>query len=107
MHAPEIVRIRAQLFAAAIGDPKIVFKAQPAATRPVNARLNGEHHAFANSARARLMPIRWLMRAGANSVADGVRRLPGVSPFRNSRTDQVIQLRKARSVSCETHGFVE
>src|SRR5215470_12924636 len=107
MHTPEIIGIRAQLFAAAIGDPKIVFEAQPTATWPVNARLDSENHSFANCARARLMRIGWLVRAGANSVTDGVRWLAGVSPFCNSGANQVIQLGKACSVLCKAYGFVE
>src|SRR5712691_764147 len=103
----KIVRVRAELFVAVAGNPEIVFQAQPAPAGPVNARLDGQNHALADGAAARLMRIGILVSAGAHSVANGMRWLAGIAAFGDPRTDQAIELRQAGPIDREAHGFFE
>ena len=49
----KIVGVGAQFLVAVLGDQEIVLQAQAAAARPINSRLDGQHHILASSCRAR------------------------------------------------------
>jgi phenylacetate-coenzyme A ligase PaaK-like adenylate-forming protein len=73
------VRERGELFRTVRGDEEVVLDAQAAALRPVDPRLDRQHHALADLAAGGLVRVGRLVRAGADAVADRVRRLAGVA----------------------------
>src|ERR1035437_497415 len=103
----EIVWVGAQLLVAGFGDQKIVFQTQASAARPVNARLDCQHHAFFYSAGACLVRVGPLVGAGTDAVADGVGGLSGVSTFGDARSNELVEFGKARSRAREGNGAVE
>src|SRR5438094_6441344 len=103
----EVVGERAQLLVAAGGDPEIIFQAQAAAAGPVNSGFDGENHSFADCTCARLMRVGRLVSARTNAVADGMRRLSGISAFGDTPAHEAIEFGKAGAVTREGAGFVE
>jgi hypothetical protein len=87
---PEIIGIRAQLFVTGFGDKKIVFQAQPTSARPVNTRLDSQHHVLSHGATSGLMCVGKFVRPRAYTVTYCVRGLARISAFGNSSPDQTI-----------------
>jgi hypothetical protein len=103
----EIVWISAKLLVALICDQEVIFQPQSAAARPVNSRLDGQHHSLPDGAGPCLMRKRGFVRSSADAMADGMGRLPRISTFGKSRANQAIQLRETRSITREHYRFVE
>src|SRR5437868_1414807 len=102
----EVVRIGAELLVASAGDVEAILDAQSPAFRPINARLDREHHALADRSRAGLMRIRRFVRTRANAMCHRMRRLPGVSALRDTGTDESIEFRQGSSSARKISSFV-
>src|ERR1700680_5298041 len=89
----EIIRVSTEFFVAVLRDQEVIFEAEPAAARPVNPRLDRQHHSLFHGSRSRLMRVRRLVRPCAYTVADRMRRLSWIASFGNARANQPIQLR--------------
>src|SRR5579859_7724244 len=103
----KIVWIGAKLFVAAAGDVEVVFQAQAAAAGPVDSGLDSQHHAFFHRTRARLVRVRGLMRPRSNPMTDGMGGLSGIAAFRNTSSDQAVQLRETGAIPREHYRLVE
>src|SRR5215468_4998694 len=79
----KVVWIAAQLLVAAVGDQEVVLQTQSPAARPVNSRLDCQHHPLSDRARPCLMRKRWFMRACTDTMADGMRGLTRIPPLRD------------------------
>src|SRR6516225_609942 len=79
----------------------------PSTARPIDARLDRQHHALTHGPLPRLMCIWRFMRSRADAVTDRVRRLPRISALGNARPHQAIQIGKTRPVTRMIDGFVE
>src|SRR5439155_16049082 len=75
-----------------------------AAAVPVRAGLDREHHPRLDRPAARLVGVRRLVRAGADAVADRVRRLARVAGLRETVADQPVELGEARAGAGEVDG---
>src|SRR6266436_1434923 len=104
---PKIIRIRAKLLIPRVRNPKIVFQAQAAATRPVNPRLNRQNHSLANRSRTGLMRIGRFVGASSNAMTDRMRRLAGITTLGNPRPRQAVQFREARAILRIRSRFIE
>src|SRR5208283_5728053 len=98
---------RAQLLVAFPGDPEVVFEAKSTATRPIDGRLDSQHHAFANCARSSLVCVGRLMSASSHTVADRVGWLTRISSFGDARPNQAVQFRQTRAILGVTRSFAE
>src|SRR5205807_7310779 len=79
LNSDDPVREGGELLGAGGGDEEVVLEAEAAALGPVDARLDRQHHALADLAATRLVGVPRLVRAGADTMADGVRRLPRIA----------------------------
>src|SRR5215470_19472641 len=103
----KIVRIGAQLLVPVVCDQEVVLEAQSPTARPVNSRLDCQHHPFANRTCPRLMCKWWLMRASTDTMTNGMRWLARVPTLCKSCAHQAIHLRKTCSIVRESNRFVE
>src|SRR5579872_2455248 len=103
----KIVRISAQLFIACIGNQKVIFDAQAAAARPINSRLDRQHHPFFNGAFSRLMGIGKLVRPRAHAVTNGMGGLSWVSAVRNPRPNQTIKFGEVSAIPRKRNCLIE
>src|SRR5206468_2945109 len=88
---------RGELLGAFVGDEEVVLDAQPAALRPVDARLECQHHAGLELAATSLMRVGGLVCARADAVAEGMGGLPRVAHRGDPLTCDAVELRQARS----------
>src|SRR4051812_48056857 len=102
---PKIVRIGAQFFVPDIGDPKIVFEAKSPAARPIDSRLERQHHALPHSPCAGLVRIGLLVRAGTYSVTDRMGGLSRISAFRDAGSNQPVEFGKSGTVANKRCAF--
>src|ERR1022692_1082698 len=103
----KVIRISAQFLVAGLGDQKIVFQPKATAPGPVNARFDREHHSFFYGSGAGLVGIRPLVRARADTVANGMRRLSRIATFGDAGANQFVELGKAGAVACERNCLSE
>ena len=92
------------------GSPSVTsqlsFDAQAAAALPVDPRLDREHHSLADRARAGLVRVGRLVRAGADAVRDGMRRLTGVAGLGDAGANEPVELGQVGPVAAVSHRAV-
>src|SRR5271155_776834 len=103
----EIIWICTHFFVTRFSDQKIVFQTQTSAAGPVNAGFDRQHHSLFYCACSGLVRIRPFVSAGANAMANGMRRLSGISAFGDAGAYELVEFREAGAVVRETNGTVE
>src|SRR5215831_8174302 len=103
----KVVWIAAKLLVAAVCDQEVVFQTQSPAARPVDSRLDRQHHPLSDRARPCLMRKRWFVRPCTDTMADGMRGLTRITALRDPRAHQAIQRRKTCPVTRKPDCFVK
>src|SRR5438105_1860593 len=93
----EVVGKATELLVAVARDQVVVLEPEAAAAVPVDAGLDREHHPLEDLAAAGLVGIGRLVRAGADAVADRMRRLTRVTRLGDPSADHPVELREARA----------
>ena len=80
-----------------VGDEEVVLDAEAAAALDIASWLDCKNHAGGDLAAARLVRVRRLVRAGADAVADRVRRLAREAHRVDPGADPPVELGEARA----------